>query len=84
MIGHAVMDVFNFGYWWWHLLGDYNRRPIFETGVDLNFAASAGALVISLGLFVLVVRKLRSAAGREKQGRCAPGTSAPVSESFRA
>jgi membrane protease YdiL (CAAX protease family) len=84
MIGHAVMDVFNFGYWWWHLLGDYNRRPISETGVDLNFAAWAGTLVISLGLFVLVVRKLGSAAGREKQGRFAPGTSAPVSESFRA
>jgi membrane protease YdiL (CAAX protease family) len=84
MIGHAVMDVFNFGYWWWHLLGDYNRRPISETGIDLNFAAWAGTLVISLGLFVLVVRKLGSEAAREKQGRFAPGSSTLVSESFRA
>ena len=64
MIGHAVMDVFNFGYWWWHLLGDYTRRPISETGIDLNFAAWAGTLVISLGLFVFVVRKLGSGAAR--------------------
>jgi membrane protease YdiL (CAAX protease family) len=83
MIGHAVMDVFNFGYWWWHLLGDYNRRPISETGVDLNFAAWAGTLVISLGLFVLVVRKLGSGAAGEMHGRFAPGSSALVSESFR-
>ena len=68
MIGHAVMDVFNFGYWWWHLLGDYTRRPISETGIDLNFAAWAGTLVISLGLFVFVVRKLGSGAAREKHG----------------
>jgi membrane protease YdiL (CAAX protease family) len=83
MIGHAVMDVFNFGFWWWHLLGEYTRRPISETGIDLNFAAWAGTLVISLGLFVLVVQKLGSAAAREKQGRFAPGSTALVSESFR-
>jgi membrane protease YdiL (CAAX protease family) len=83
MIGHAVMDVFNFGYWWWHLLGDYNRRPIFESGFDLNFAAWAGTLVISLGLFVLVVRKLGSAAACEKHGLFSPGSSTLVSENFR-
>ena len=83
MIGHAVMDVFNFGYWWWHLLGDYNRRPISETGIDLNFAASVGTLAISLGLFVLVVRKLGSGTAREEHGRFAPGSSAVASESFR-
>jgi membrane protease YdiL (CAAX protease family) len=83
MIGHAVMDVFNFSYWWWHLLGDYHRRPISETGIDLNFAAWAGTLAISLGLFVLVVLKLGSTAAGEKHGRFAPGSSAVVPKSFR-
>jgi membrane protease YdiL (CAAX protease family) len=83
MIGHAVMDVFNFGYWWWHLLGDYTRRPISETGVDLNFVAWAGTLLISLGLFVLVVRKLGSTAAGEKQWLFALRSSTLVSESFR-
>jgi hypothetical protein len=58
MIGHAVMDIFNFGYWWWQLLGHYNRRPIFETGVDLDFIVWAGTFAISLSLFILVIRKL--------------------------
>ncbi len=52
------MDVFNFGYWWWHLLGSYNQRPISETGVDLNFLGWASTLAVSLCLFFIVVRKL--------------------------
>jgi membrane protease YdiL (CAAX protease family) len=61
MIGHAVMDVFNFGYWWWQLLGHYDKRPIFETGIDADFVAWASALVMSLSVFPLVIRKLRHA-----------------------
>jgi membrane protease YdiL (CAAX protease family) len=62
MIGHAVMDVFNFGYWWWQLLGHYDQRPIFETGIDADFVAWASTLVISLSVFPLVIRELRRAA----------------------
>ncbi len=58
MIGHAVMDVFNFSYWWWSLTGRYDRRTVFETGVDLDFVVWAGTLVLSLALFVLAVAKL--------------------------
>jgi hypothetical protein len=58
IIGHAVMDVFNFSYWWWSLLGHYHCGTIFETGIDLNLVVWAGTLVISLTLFGLVVRKL--------------------------
>jgi membrane protease YdiL (CAAX protease family) len=58
MIGHAAMDVFNFSYWWWHLWGDYDRRPISETGIDLDFVTAAATLVISLSLFVVVVQRL--------------------------
>ena len=61
MIGHTVMDIFNFGYWWWQLLGPYNPRPVFETGIDLNFVVCVGTLAISLSLFILVIRKLGSA-----------------------
>jgi hypothetical protein len=35
----------------------HHRRTIFESGIDLDFAVSAGALAVSLTLFVLVVRK---------------------------
>ena len=71
MIGHAVMDVFNFGYWWWQLLGHYNRRPVFETGIDLDFILWAGTLAISLSLFILVIRKLCSAPAPADSGQFA-------------
>ena len=58
IIGHAVMDVFNFSYWWWQLIGTYDRGTVFETGLDLDFAFWSGTLAISLALFALVVRKL--------------------------
>ena len=58
MIGHTVMDVFNFSYWWWSLIGHYDRRPIFESGIDLDFAFWAGTLAVSLTLFAMFVRKL--------------------------
>ena len=58
IIGHAVMDVFNFSYWWWQLTGTYDRRTIFETGIDLDFVFWAGTLAVSLTLFALCVRRL--------------------------
>ncbi len=58
IIGHAVMDVFNFSYWWWQLMGQYDRRTIFETGIDLDFVFWSATLAVSLTLFALVVRKL--------------------------
>jgi hypothetical protein len=54
------MDVFNFAYWWWSLIGRYDRRPVFETGVDWDFALWAGTLSASLTLYLLVVRKLHA------------------------
>jgi len=62
IIAHAVMDVFNFAYWWWHLWGHYDSRPITESGLDGKFLLAAGTLLISLTLFVLTVRKLAASA----------------------
>jgi len=58
MIGHAVMDIFNFSYWWWQLLGRYDRRTVLETGIDVDFVAWASTLAISLALFAIVIGKL--------------------------
>jgi membrane protease YdiL (CAAX protease family) len=58
IVGHAVMDVFNFAYWWWHLIGTYDKSTIFETGFDFDFAAWSATLAASLTLFVLAVLKL--------------------------
>jgi membrane protease YdiL (CAAX protease family) len=65
IIAHAMMDVFNFSFWWWHLWGHYDSRPVTESGLDAEFLLAAGTLAISLSLFVLTVRKLAASTGVE-------------------
>ena len=37
MIGHTIMDIGLFGYWWTGIAGEFTLRPIGETGVDWAF-----------------------------------------------
>ncbi len=58
IVGHVVMDVCNFSYWWSDLAGKFERQPISETGVDTHFLISVGVLATSIALFTLLVRRL--------------------------
>ena len=59
MIGHFVMDVGLFAYWWTGIAGQFRARPIFETGPDLAFVVAVCLLALSLALVVVAVRRLR-------------------------
>ncbi len=58
MIGHMVMDIFNFSYWWSDVVGKFERRPIAETGMDAHFVAWTLLLTASLALFSWAVGRL--------------------------
>lgn len=58
MIGHTIIDVFNFSYWWSDVAGSFERRPIAETGFDLHFITWVLILVVAAALFVWTARKL--------------------------
>ena len=67
MIGHTVMDIGLFAYWWTGIAGDFTARPIAETGVDQPFLIACGTFAISLFMVLFAIAKLR---------RCnAPGAS---------
>lgn len=55
VLGHFLMDVFNFGYWWTGLIGEFEARPISETGLDGSFIAILAALLISSFLLTIGV-----------------------------
>jgi membrane protease YdiL (CAAX protease family) len=59
MIGHTVMDVGLFAYWWTGIAGDFTGRPIRETGVDGPFVMACVVLVGSLLVFLLAISRLR-------------------------
>jgi hypothetical protein len=59
IIGHFVMDVGLFAYWWTGIAGDFSARPVHETGVDRTFLIACFVLAASLAIVLLAILKLR-------------------------
>jgi len=59
MIGHVVMDVGLFAYWWTGIAGNFTARTISETGVDRPFVIASAVFVTSLGVVVRSIARLR-------------------------
>lgn len=59
IIGHAIMDVGNFAYWWTGYIGDFTAQPISVTGVDRAFEIEAGTLTVALLAFLVCIVRLR-------------------------
>ena len=58
IIGHTIMDIFNFAFWWTDLAGDFELQTIAVTGIDPLFITAMIIFVASLALFFWVTRKL--------------------------
>ena len=58
IIGHTVIDIFNFSYWWSDVAGKFERQTIYETGIDFHFTVWLLIFVVSIVLFFWVVRKI--------------------------
>ena len=65
IISHAVADIINFSYWWTDVAGNFDKRPVAETGIDLHFVVWVLVLVASTVFFVWTARKTQ-AAGRRR------------------
>jgi membrane protease YdiL (CAAX protease family) len=59
MIGHILMDIGLFAYWWTGIAGEFTARPISETGVDQPFLFTCAASAIGLVVVLLAVWRLR-------------------------
>jgi membrane protease YdiL (CAAX protease family) len=60
MIGHTIMDVGLFGYWWTGIAGDFTLRPIAAAGVDRAFVIACVAACAMLTFTLLAIWRLRS------------------------
>jgi membrane protease YdiL (CAAX protease family) len=63
MIGHVVMDIGLFAYWWTGIAGDFIAWQITETGVDVSFLIACGVLIASLLAVLHAISVLRRIAG---------------------
>ncbi len=59
MIGHVVMDIGLFAYWWSGIAGNFTARPITETGVDEPFLITCAVLAATFTIVLLAVWRLR-------------------------
>lgn len=59
MIGHFVMDVGLFAYWWTGIAGTFSTRTINETGIDRPFLIACCMFAASLSVVILSISKLR-------------------------
>ena len=58
IIAHIIMDVFNFSFWWTDLGGQFHRKTIHQTGMDSHFILWSLAFVLSVTLFIAILRKI--------------------------
>lgn len=58
MIGHIIVDIINFSYWWTDLAGHFDKRPISETGPDVHFIFWLLIFIGSVALFLFACRKI--------------------------
>jgi hypothetical protein len=60
MIGHSIMDVGLFAYWWTGIAGEFTLRPIGETGVDRAFVIACIVACAMLTITLLAIWRLRN------------------------
>ena len=64
MVGHAVMDVGLFAYWWTGIAGTFSARPISETGIDPALVIAALVLAVALSTCLVSLWRLRALGNR--------------------
>jgi len=55
IIGHAILDIFDYSFWWTNITGKIDRKTIFETGVDGHFIVWALLLAAACRAFFRVI-----------------------------
>jgi membrane protease YdiL (CAAX protease family) len=59
IIGHWIMDIGLFAYWWTQIAGTFSQRPIAETGMDRTVYIEGAVFAIVLIVLLIAIRKLR-------------------------
>jgi Type II CAAX prenyl endopeptidase Rce1-like len=58
MIGHTIMDIGLFAYWWTQIAGTFSQRPISESGVDRAFFIECVVLATALAVTLFGISRL--------------------------
>jgi membrane protease YdiL (CAAX protease family) len=59
IIGHSILDIFDYSIWWTDITGGFTKQTIFKTGVDAHFVVWVSIFVFALSGFFKVIGKLK-------------------------
>jgi hypothetical protein len=73
IVGHTVMDVGLFAYWWSQIAGTFSQRPIAETGLDGTLFVESTVLAGALAMTLAAIGRLgKISASKGQERRCDP------------
>jgi membrane protease YdiL (CAAX protease family) len=59
IIGHSILDIFDYSVWWTDLTGEFKRQTIFRTGIDAHFLIWTMIFLLALFVFFYAISKLK-------------------------
>ena len=59
IIGHSILDIFDYSIWWSDITGGFHKQTIFKTGMDLSFIAWSLVFVLALFVFFRAMNRLK-------------------------
>jgi len=68
IVGHTIMDVGLFAYWWTQIAGTFSQRPISETGMDATFCLECIALAVTVIITLTAIGRLRQVLAQDRRG----------------
>ena len=60
IIGHTLMDIGLFAYWWTQIAGTFPQRPISETGLEPTFYVELAVLAAAFLVFVVAAARVKA------------------------
>ena len=69
IIGHSVLDIFNYSFWWTGITGGFKKQTIFKTGIDMHFIVWTLVFLIALFVFFKSIARLKRVPGGQVRVR---------------
>jgi membrane protease YdiL (CAAX protease family) len=60
IIGHSILDIFDYRIWWSNITGGFNKKTVFVTGIDLHFIVWCLIFGLTLFGFFRSINRLKS------------------------
>jgi hypothetical protein len=59
IIGHSILDIFDYSIWWSDITGGFHKKTIFQTGIDLPFIFWSLVFILALFVFFRAMSRLK-------------------------